>query len=176
MSETNEPSAADLRSNFENQLREKDRKIALLEAGVDTSTPVGAMFAKGYDGDLTPDAVKAAWQQVAPAAPAPEPTPEPAPTPAPQAAATPTPEPVAPADAPVVDDLFETASTISGQGNPPGADLGPHPGHAAVKDYYAILHEGRDPEEAAAAGLDRILSASMKGDPRVTLDGRRGGE
>jgi len=36
------------------------RELAFLKAGVDLESPLGKLFAKGYDGDLTPDAVKSA--------------------------------------------------------------------------------------------------------------------
>ena len=35
------------------------RKIAILEAGISTSTPLGQMFLKSYDGELTTEAIKA---------------------------------------------------------------------------------------------------------------------
>lgn len=37
-----------------------ERKLALREAGIDLGTPLGRLFAKSYDGDPTPEAVRAA--------------------------------------------------------------------------------------------------------------------
>jgi len=36
------------------------RKLAFVEAGVDPNLPVAKYFMKGYDGDLTPDAIRQA--------------------------------------------------------------------------------------------------------------------
>lgn len=45
------------------------RELALLKAGIDTSTKLGALFARSYDGDLTNvDALKAEWYEVNPSA------------------------------------------------------------------------------------------------------------
>lgn len=46
------------------------RKVAFLEAGVPTKTPLGAMFADAYKGELTEEAITAAWAEIAPAQPA----------------------------------------------------------------------------------------------------------
>jgi hypothetical protein len=39
---------------------EAERKLAFVEAGVDPSLPVAKYFMKGYDGELTPDAIRQA--------------------------------------------------------------------------------------------------------------------
>jgi len=39
---------------------EAARKLAFVEAGVDPSIPVAKYFMKGYDGELTPDAIRQA--------------------------------------------------------------------------------------------------------------------
>ena len=36
------------------------RKLALMDAGIDITTTVGKLFARSYDGELTPEAIKAA--------------------------------------------------------------------------------------------------------------------
>ncbi len=40
------------------------RENALLRAGIPIDTPVGEMFARGYDGDVNPDAMKAKWNEM----------------------------------------------------------------------------------------------------------------
>lgn len=160
-----EPTGGELRSQFEAQLAEQKRENAMLRAGIDLDSPLGAMFAKAYDGDLTTDAVKAAFVQLAPAAPA---------APAPDPAATP--EQTPPAPAPDDSALFDEAGRLIGSGTPPTGDNGPHPGRAGVDDYWSALRDGKTEEEAEALGLDRILAAGMAGDPRVSLTGRQGGE
>lgn len=37
-----------------------ERKLAFVEAGIDPSLPVAKYFMKGYDGELTPEAIKSA--------------------------------------------------------------------------------------------------------------------
>ena len=40
-------------------LAQANKRIAMLESGIDLTTPVGELFAKVYDGEATTDAVKA---------------------------------------------------------------------------------------------------------------------
>lgn len=40
------------------------RKIAFAEAGVPTSSKLGELFVRGYDGDATPDAIRDAWSEL----------------------------------------------------------------------------------------------------------------
>ena len=42
------------------QASEAERKLAFVEAGVDPSLPVAKYFMKGYDGELTPEAIREA--------------------------------------------------------------------------------------------------------------------
>ena len=47
------------------ELETKARKLAFIEAGVDVSTPVGALFARAYDGDIEDtEAIKAAYAEL----------------------------------------------------------------------------------------------------------------
>lgn len=41
--------------------RKAKRELAAMKAGIDLSTPVGELFAKGYDGEWEPEALKSAW-------------------------------------------------------------------------------------------------------------------
>lgn len=43
-----------------------ERDNALLRAGVPSDTPLGKVFAKAYDGELTLEAIKAAWTELSP--------------------------------------------------------------------------------------------------------------
>lgn len=66
--QTNEPEAEDQEPDHIRNLREKakradqvpvlERKVAILEAGINTSTPLGAMFLKSYEGELTAEAIQ----------------------------------------------------------------------------------------------------------------------
>ena len=42
------------------QASEAERKLAFVEAGIDPSLPVAKYFMKGYEGELTPDAIRQA--------------------------------------------------------------------------------------------------------------------
>lgn len=54
------------------------RELLLMKAGVDTSTPVGSLFAKAYDGGLDIESVKSEWEKLSPSsAPQPVSAPEP---------------------------------------------------------------------------------------------------
>lgn len=44
------------------------RELTFLRAGVDLDSPVGKLFAKAYDGELDPDAIKKEWSDIAPSA------------------------------------------------------------------------------------------------------------
>lgn len=44
---------------LESMLADKEREIAFLQAGIKTDTKLGAMLMKTYEGELTPDAIKA---------------------------------------------------------------------------------------------------------------------
>jgi hypothetical protein len=43
---------------------EAQRKLAFVEAGVDINAPASRYFVKGYDGDMTADAIRQAAQEV----------------------------------------------------------------------------------------------------------------
>jgi hypothetical protein len=44
--------------------RQAKRELAAMKAGIDLSTPVGTLFAKAYDGEWEPDALKSAWAKL----------------------------------------------------------------------------------------------------------------
>lgn len=46
--------------------RKAKRELAFVKAGIDTDTPLGAMFATAYSGDLTKDAIAEEWEKIAP--------------------------------------------------------------------------------------------------------------
>ena len=54
------------REAAEREIREaaQAREIALLRAGIPVDTPVGEMFADGYKGEITPEAIKAKWTEL----------------------------------------------------------------------------------------------------------------
>lgn len=49
---------------LESLVAEKDRQIAFLQAGVDTSSKLGQMLMKSYEGELTAEAIKAEAEEI----------------------------------------------------------------------------------------------------------------
>lgn len=49
-----------------------ERQLAIATAGIDLTSPVGKLFAKSYDGEATPEAIKAAWTELGVTTPAPD--------------------------------------------------------------------------------------------------------
>ena len=52
------------------------RELTFLRAGVDLDSPVGKLFAKAYDGELDPEAIKTQWSEIAPSGATPPPSAE----------------------------------------------------------------------------------------------------
>lgn len=123
-----------------------ERKLAIVTAGVDISTPAGQFFAENYKGELDPEVVKAQAIAVG-AAKAPEP---------------PAPEP--PAD-------NSQANERLGLGAGDAAGVGTladeHPVDAGFQAFNAALASGSSRQRAAAHVFDRIIDAAAKGDQRV---------
>jgi hypothetical protein len=63
------------RAQMEQELAASRREAALARAGIDDSTPLGKMFAKSYDGDISVDAIKAAAEEIPGLLPPPPPDP-----------------------------------------------------------------------------------------------------
>lgn len=63
-----QPDIADLRRAADEGSRAK-RELEMVKAGVDTDSPLGKMFASAYNGELTRDAIKAAWDEIVPQVP-----------------------------------------------------------------------------------------------------------
>ena len=129
------------------------RENALLRAGVDLDSPLGALFAKGYDGDPSDDAIREAWAEVHGAVP---PTPE----------VPMTPDPHITAD--------ERASTAQRQALANGSPADLPPGPADPRDEAdrireAVVASGGRAEDGVAAALDHILGAATRGDHRVLI-------
>lgn len=128
------------------------RELALLKAGVDTDSPVGKLFAKSYDGELTVDAVKASWAELAPA-PAAEPATEPDAALAEGEAAS----------------TQERANLASGATNAQVPDVDPR--EVAVAAGKRIQQDGGTEADALATHFDVLVDAAIKGDRRVLVPG-----
>lgn len=58
-------------ADADKELQAARREVAFARAGVDDTTPLGRMFVRGYDGDATVDAIKAAAEEIPGLLPAP---------------------------------------------------------------------------------------------------------
>lgn len=137
------------------ELVKVQRELALVKAGIDTDSALGKMFARSYDGEMSADAVKAAWTEIAPA-PATPTTDEPAFT---------TPDPDLSSDA---TSTAERTALANGGANP---DIAPKPdprvtGEAAFK---AAVDAGGTEASALAGFFDTLVGAAIEGDKRVLL-------
>lgn len=130
------------------------RELAFLKAGVDTSNPVGALFAKAYEGDLTAEAIKAEAATIpgliGPAQAAPENGEE----------------------TDVNEDASQTReraalaadSKIAGE-QPPVVSL-----EAMYDDFHGLMKQGKSREEASVAVIGQIIAEGAKGNPRFAYD------
>lgn len=134
-----------------------ERELAFTKAGVDTDSPAGAIFARGYDGDLEVEAIKTAaatmglGQATTPAA---DPT-------------TPTDTPLDPGEAALLgaqDQLSGTPPTTE----PPAAD----PYAEAAKVYENMVDDGSQRDVALGQAFNSLANAANQGDRRVIIDSR----
>ncbi len=130
------------------------RENAFLKAGINVETPLGALFAQGYGGELETEAIKTAFAAVSP--PAPEPDPDP----------NPDPDPVSAEDR----EAAERRAALL-RGGDPNVDNAPDrdPRKVALEHGEKLLAEGKSREEAMATMFSELASAAAAGDDRVIL-------
>lgn len=137
------------------ELAAAKRELALVKAGVDVDSTLGKYFAKAYDGDPDPVAIKAAWAEIAPSA---EPT-----------------APPAPADD--IIDPAEAASTAERQAlaNGAPADVVPQPDVRAVMNSNVEAMRARGAREGDILGssFETLVAAAASGDRSVIIDNFR---
>lgn len=126
-----------------------ERELVMLKAGVDVESPLGKMFVKAYEGELTPEKVREAWSQVAPLPPS---------------------EPPAPPAPPLTEaekELAEaTAKLTSEQTVEPTT---PDPKVSSLEAARKALAEGASLEDAGAVLIASRAKAALEGDKRVIL-------
>ncbi|TXH55385.1 MAG: hypothetical protein E6Q97_08925 [Desulfurellales bacterium] len=140
--------------------RKAKRELAFAKAGVDVDSPLGGLFMKGYDGEVTADAIKASWAEISPT------TPEPAAT-----------EPAAQAPQAQAQHAVDPRVVIQQGGNADPAGLRPdleaiHPGQLGARMVQEVR---RDPSLAPGVVpedmfFSSVFGAAVKGDPRVVGD------
>lgn len=135
-----------------------ERELAFTKAGVDTDSLAGAIFARGYDGELTKEAIQAAAASFNLGAPA--------------ATATPAPEPTV--DTPLQEGeaaLLGAPQQLSGTPpttEPPAED----PYLAAQKVHDGMIDDGLAADVAIGQAFNSLVNAANAGDRRVIIDSR----
>lgn len=137
----------------EAKANELERKVAILEAGINTSTPLGQMFLKSYDGELVSDAIKEAASAVGLIEGQPDPDP-------------------APGDPGTAEgDYAGAKKLLDGQG---AAPLAEPPAKSASDQAYAardaFLADGKRTEDAVAEGFRTLIDRAAAGDPTAMFD------
>lgn len=132
------------------------RENAMLRAGVDLDSPVGKLFAKGYDGELDPDAVKSAWSEIG---------------------VTPTPSESQETVTEVDDGPTEAEQeqqrlrgVLTSDATPPGSEPSPDPWDEAIGEFHDRQKRGQTKQRAQTAALQHVLNAAVAGDKRVLFD------
>lgn len=135
------------------------RRLALVEAGVDSKAPVGKLFIDAYKGPLEEEAIKAAWAEVAPTAAAPPPPPSEEPMPP-----TPTGEQLEETDA-------RRLLTSGGAGDTPNEQPDPDPIEAGYTEFHQRMKQGEGRDVAAGSVFAHLFEAAGKGDERALWNG-----
>lgn len=136
------------------------RENAMLRAGVDLESPVGKLFAKGYDGELDVEAVKAEWSTLggtpAPAAPG---------------VIVPGQEPAPVNDGPTAAELEQQrlSGALLTEATPPGGEPSPDPWDSAYQEFNAPERRTQPADRRSAAALQHVINAANAGDPRVVF-------
>lgn len=151
----------DAKERSDKRAKQLERENAVLKAGIDTTTPVGAMFLDAYKGDLTTEKIReeaaavGAWKD--PAAVEAEAPPEPTPAPT-------TPAPT--------DDqrAFTTERQALATGSAADTGIDEDPYVKAERVNKGVLERGGTREDALAMGIHEVLTAGAAGDQRVIVN------
>lgn len=132
-------------------LRAQNRALTFQAAGVASDSPLGAMFDKAYDGELTVDAVKSAWTELSP-----------------QGAPAATPVDDGPTEAELANAAARQALTT---GNPPpGEEPSAEPWADAIAGFQDDRGKGVRLERAQQGALQKVINAAAAGDPRAIFN------
>lgn len=125
------------------------RELAMTKAGVDTDSPVGKMFLKAYEGELTKEAVIAAAQEVGLLQKADD----------------------TPDLSKEEKDSTKERQTLNSGATPPGENP-THPKEEAVANAKRVIEEGGKYEQAAGAYLSTLVGRYAEGDQRAARNTR----
>lgn len=134
------------------QVPDLERKVAVLEAGVNTSTPLGKMFLKSYDGELSPEAIQAAAAEVGLV----------------EGQRDPDPQPGEPGTAEA--EYADTRQRLD-QGQPaPNTEEPRNAVDMAFGKYEQSRKEGKRAEEARTEGFKALIEQAAQGNPTAIFD------
>ena len=129
------------------------KELTFLKAGVDTTTPIGKLFMRGYDGELDPEAIKVSYGEVAPPSTPPPPSEETPPPAAASGAAGSTEEDEA--------ELRRARQALQSGSTPPGGE----PAKPLGRDIMDAAFEAQNPggtRARPAEGMgDRAMNAGF---------------
>lgn len=147
-------------SEAEARAEAAERRAAFLEAGVDTTSKLGQMFANAYAGELDTEAIKAEYAEIAP--PAPSETEE------------------VPVDETIESTTERQNLATGGQGDTGVAPAKPVRGRegTAVQAALAARENGATREDAQGVWFNTLVAAAANGDqsalvkPKQIIDNR----
>ena len=141
------------------------RENVMLRAGVDFDSPVGQLFAKGYDGDLDPVKVKEASAAIPGALKAAAPQPAAGEATEPQTPATPAPQ--------VTEEerqaTAERAALAAGATPVPNAAQDIDPRQKALAEAKEAMSKGATEEDALGHYFSSVAKAAHDGDQRAIV-------
>lgn len=137
------------------QLRAENRRLTFAAAGVDLESPTGKLLDKAYDGDLTVDAVKTAWAEVAPTA---------------SGGSTPEPEPVEDGPTPEEQAAVAARNALVTGGTPPGEEPTGPVWENALAGYREGAAKGVPEKTRQRNALNQVFTAAAQGDQSVIFD------
>ena len=129
------------------QLAQAERKNAILESGIDTSSKVAELFLKSWDGENNPEAIKAAAAEYG--------------------------IPLkgeAPAE--VVEELVDSGTDLRNEladGVQVGNEPAPDPNQVALENFKTAIASGATEEKAAGIFFNTLAEAASRGDERVIV-------
>jgi hypothetical protein len=136
------------------------REVAMLRAGVDSEHPAFSYFNAGYQGELTPEDIKAEWAKITGNQP----------TTSQPAGETPTPTPGQP---PSIEDqmrqLQEERQKLYSGATAPGQEPTPDPMDAALATFHDARKTGDNQQAAMRKAFQVIFDAAAAGDGRVAF-------
>jgi len=118
--------------------------LAFLKAGVDLDSKMGQVFAKGYDGELDPEAIRSEWSDLAPRKE----------------------EPAPPSDEGRIRETFAR----DGQVPPDAQDYEVDPIEQALREGRGVMERGGSRERGLSTYIDQMVDAGARGDQRVVFD------